>query len=129
MNRYERRSPQKTIPRSIIDTRLVRNEPNMPTTPFQALPDLSIEIPVKLPKTNGAFRVTTVHREITGRKHRGKPKEITVLQITPIVKGALTPLFEFKNRDGETIRGGGGTSKEALRRAKQKARAQKSPQK
>ena len=121
MNKHER-SPQKTIPHAGNGTREVRNEPDTPSVLMKPFLGFAIEFPgQKSPSNgNGTFEVRT------SLKDTGHGREVIIVQLTPKAKQPLTPLF--KNEiDGHKVVGGGGTSKDSIRRAKKKLR--KSPRK
>lgn len=103
----QERSPQKTIPMAGHGTREARNRPDAPPISMRTVSSLAIKMPGKNFPTNGNFEVKRV-------RTNGE----TVSKLVPLVRKPLTRLFS--NKDGGNS--GGGTSKEALGRAKQKAR-------
>lgn len=111
---YQERSPQKTIPMAGHRTRMAKNRPDTLSVSMLTLPKLTTESSGKLPPTNGNVEVQKVARD------GGHGREITVFKLSPLVKKPLTPVFE--NKKGGHTTGGGGTSPEALRRAKRKKR-------
>lgn len=108
--------PQKTIPRVGHKTRDAGNGPDAPSVSMKPLLHFAIEFPGQKPPINGngAFETQTVLKDV------GYGRKAKVVKISPRVRQPLTPLFE-NHKGGHTV-GGGGTSPEALRRAKQKAK-------
>ena len=113
------RVAQKTIPDDGRHGKIdVRHLPDIPNVPTVVLGKLSTQLlPGQKPPAsiNGNFEIRTVNRD------GGHGREVTVVRLSPKTKESLTPLFTRNNLGGGTV-GGGGTSKEALRRAKKKAK-------
>ncbi len=107
-------APRKTFPKPGHKTREARNAPEAPSVSLRTIKGLTIEVPGRIPTVNGHVRIEKVIKD------GGYGREIIVFEMSPRTKEPLKPVF--KNRKGGRTVGGGGTSKEALRRAKQKAK-------
>lgn len=107
MNRE--RSPQKTMPIPGRETKLVSNVPDTLLVPKETEPKLSTYWRGNISPTSNNFRSRKVHKN-------GQ----TVSELVPLIKKPVIPVFTISTGGGRVY--GGGTSEEALRRARQKAR-------
>lgn len=109
---YNEGAPRKTFPIEVKRATKANNKPECPSVSMQTLPKLAIKLGGRIPLAGGNVEIKKVHTN-------GE----TVFKLTPLVREPLTHIFS--NNHGATS--GGGTSKDALRRAKKKAK--KSPRK
>ncbi len=109
-NRYE--APRRTMPDAGRPTHMVTHDPDRPTVPVAAEPKLA----VKLTTTNRPLPEGSLEAAVTVRLDAGYEREVRATEIYPLVKKPLTPVFETRVGGHRTL--GGGTSREALRRAK-----------
>ena len=104
---YNEGAPRKTFPIEGKRARKANNKPECPSVSKSTLSNLTIELGGRVPSFDGDAKI---------RKVRANGE--IIFQRTPLARESLTPIFS--NNHGAT--GGGGISKEALSRAKQKAK-------
>jgi hypothetical protein len=112
----QNRLPQKTIPSGGHNGRITEHKPTVPTVNVVHLNKLAINVPKNISTINSSC----IKAEVIYRNGDNGGKVEKVVKLIPVTKEPLTPVFK-RSVGGHTV-GGGGTSPEALRRAKRKAR-------
>lgn len=91
---------------------MVRHDPDRPTVAVAVEPNLAVKLP-----TNHRLNGDNLEEATIINLDAGHGREVRATRVLPLVKQPLTPAFETRVGGHRTL--GGGTSREALRRAKQ----------
>ena len=111
---------RKTVPRGNINRRAADNKPDVPATEVKSVRDLANFVPDR----NGQSVIPVGLVETTRTRSKDQlGRVVWGTVVTPLVRKPITPTFETSH-GGRRV-GGGGTSREAIRRAKKKSRKTK----
>lgn len=115
MRSYQEALHQKTIPQASRGSRIIHRPPAAPIPKNYVLSEAATHVPInghRIERMKDLIVSSTTHRG-----GHGEPKRFVML--TPFVETPLTPVFETPVGGGRV--GGGGTSREAIQRAKKHA--------
>lgn len=114
-NKFEVDLPQKTVPPDFTRGRLVHRPPTVPSPETQPLNSATTHVPL-----NGHELHTQGVIEQLVTREGGHGESNRLMSMIPVVEKPLKPVYYTAVGGGRV--GGGGTSTEALRRAKKKAK-------